>query len=224
MQTRGTTPISPRVGVVPLEPSKTLSTGGNAAGATAVDGRRERGARNKAAVVTALLDLYEAGEYQPSAARVAEVAGVSERSVFRYFDDMEDLASSAISMQWDRIRHLFEGVDTDGDFANRVESIVDHRLRLYDKVLGVAHASAVAALRSATVATAMEQRRSFLRDQAIKQFQPEIDASKNPEMSARLVDLALCLETWQYFRNSVRLSRAQVRDTAIAALHAALPH
>ena len=56
-----------------------------------VDGRRERGNRNRSAVVSALLELYALGEFAPSAARIADIAGVSERSVFRYFGDMDDL-------------------------------------------------------------------------------------------------------------------------------------
>lgn len=190
---------------------------------TVADGRRERGARNKEAVVTALLELYEAGEYQPPAARVAEVAGVSERSVFRYFDDMEDLAASAISIQWERIRHLYEGLDDGGDFETRLSAIADHRMRLFDKVLGVSHASAIVALRSATVATAMEQRRSFLRAQGLHQFRVEIAAADNPAVTARLVDLSLSLESMQYLYNSVGLSRARLRETVVAGVRAALP-
>jgi len=206
---------------VPLDHSVTSPVDGDDA-STVVDGRRERGARNKQAVVTALLELYEAGEYQPSAARVAEVAGVSERSVFRYFDDMEDLATSAIAIQWDRIRHLYEGLDENGDFESRLTAIVDHRLRLYDKVLGVAHASAIVALRSANVATAMEQRRRFLRDQCKRQFRNEIADAPNPAIAERLVDLALSLESLQYMQNSLGLSRARIRETAVAGVRAAL--
>jgi AcrR family transcriptional regulator len=135
-----------------------------------LDGRRERGARNKAAVVQALLQLYEAGEIQPSAARIAEIAGVSERSVFRYFDDMEDLAATAIVIQWERIHQFYEGLDGSGDFEQRLDAMIEHRLRLFDKTIGVGRASAVVSARSATVASAMNQRRTILRDQAIECF------------------------------------------------------
>ncbi len=77
------------------------------------DGRRERGNRNKAAVVAALLDLYAQGEIQPPAARIAEIAKVSERSVFRYFDDMEDLSAFAVELQWSRVKDLYEDLVSD---------------------------------------------------------------------------------------------------------------
>ncbi|MFM8562785.1 MAG: TetR/AcrR family transcriptional regulator [Acidimicrobiia bacterium] len=187
-----------------------------------VDGRRERGNRNKAAVVQALLELYEAGEVQPSAARIAEVAGVSERSVFRYFDDMEDLATTAIDMQWERVHHLYEGLDASGDFEQRLEALVDHRMRLFDKTIGVGRASMVGSVRSATVATALEQRRSFLRAQAVAQFASEIAGSAEPAVVARIVDFTMSIENIDYLRSSVGLSKPRVRETLTAALRLAL--
>lgn len=190
--------------------------------ATSLDGRRERGARNKAAVVQALLHLYEAGEIQPSAARIAEIAGVSERSVFRYFDDMEDLAASAIVIQWERVHQFYEGLDGTGDFEQRLENMIDHRLRLFDKTIGVGRASAVLSARSATVATAMNQRRTILRAQAVEQFAPEIAAHVQPDVAARIVDYTLSIENIEYLRSNVGLSRNRVRETLMVALRLAL--
>lgn len=187
-----------------------------------VDGRRERGARNKAAVVQALLHLYESGEIQPSAARIAEFAGVSERSVFRYFDDMEDLAATAIAIQWERVHQFYEGLDSSGDFEQRLDAIVDHRLRLFDKTIGVGRASAVASVRSATVTSAINQRRSVLREQSINQFALEIGAKENSDTISRIVDYTLSIENIEYLRSSVGLSRPRIRETLKTALRLAL--
>ena len=190
--------------------------------AVPLDGRRERGARNKAAVVQALLHLYEAGEIQPSAARIAEIAGVSERSVFRYFDDMEDLAASAIVIQWERVHQFYEGLDGTGDFEQRLENMIDHRLRLFDKTIGVGRASAVLSARSATVATAMNQHRAILRAQAVEQFALEIAANAESDAVARIVDYTLSIENIEYLRSCVGLSRNRTRETLMTALRLAL--
>lgn len=190
--------------------------------ATPLDGRRERGARNKAAVIQALLHLYESGEIQPSAARIAEIAGVSERSVFRYFDDMEDLAANAIVAQWERVHQFYEGLDGTGDFEGRLEAMIEHRLRLFDKTIGVGRASAVLSARSATVATAMNHRRTVLRTQAVEQFAPEIEASESPDAVARIVDYTLSLENIEYLRSGAGLSRVRTRETIETALRLAL--
>jgi AcrR family transcriptional regulator len=55
------------------------------------DGRRERSRSSRSKIVAALLDLVGKGDVSPSAARVAEVAGVGLRSVFRHFEDMDAL-------------------------------------------------------------------------------------------------------------------------------------
>ncbi|NDD96877.1 MAG: TetR/AcrR family transcriptional regulator [Acidimicrobiia bacterium] len=187
-----------------------------------IDGRRERGARNKAAVVQALLHLYESGEIQPSAARIAEVAGVSERSVFRYFDDMEDLAATAIAIQWERVHQFYEGLDASGNFEERLEAMIDHRLRLFDKTIGVGRASAVASARSATVTSAMNHRRAILREQAIAQFAPEIAKNKNADTVSRIIDYTLSIENIEYLRTSVGLSRPRTRETLATAIRLAL--
>ncbi|NDA76928.1 MAG: TetR/AcrR family transcriptional regulator [Actinobacteria bacterium] len=187
-----------------------------------IDGRRERGARNKAAVVQALLHLYESGEIQPSAARIAEVAGVSERSVFRYFDDMEDLAATAIAIQWERVHQFYEGLDASGNFEERLEAMIDHRLRLFDKTIGVGRASAVASARSATVTSAMNHRRAILREQAIAQFAPEIEKNKNADTVSRIIDYTLSIENIEYLRTSVGLSRPRTRETLATAIRLAL--
>ena len=55
------------------------------------DGRHERRARNRDAVVDALLALVGDGDLAPSAEAVAARAGLSSRSLFRYFADTEAL-------------------------------------------------------------------------------------------------------------------------------------
>ena len=58
---------------------------------TALDGRAARALRTRNRVVDALLDLVDEGDLRPSAADVARRAGVSLRSVFQHFDDLETL-------------------------------------------------------------------------------------------------------------------------------------
>ena len=55
--------------------------------------RTERG---RQLVVDALLAYYDEGDHEPGAAKIAARAGVSERTVFRYFDDLDALAAEAV--------------------------------------------------------------------------------------------------------------------------------
>ena len=195
-----------------------MSPSSSAAATISLDGRRERGARNKEAVVSALLELYSQGEVQPPAARIAEMAGVSERSVFRYFDDMEDLASCAITVQWDRIRDLYETLDSSGDLTQRINSIIDHRLKLYDKVGNVMRVAVVAAYKSKVVALAVKERRQMMGRRALQQFENELKSTSDVENKERILDYTLSLENIIYLKEALGLSHSKVRETLTAAI------
>src|SRR3954453_11767211 len=92
--------------------------------------RRLRTERGRELVVTALLEFFDEGESQPGAARIAERGGVSERSVFRYFDDLDALAAEAWARQIGRGPALFAPPDATGDLERRVRALADQRMRI----------------------------------------------------------------------------------------------
>src|SRR5690606_6539096 len=95
------TPTAP----APTAPAPTAPAG--PAPTRQVDGRHRRRATNRDAAADALLGLYDSGSLGPSIAEGAEAAGLSPRSVFRYFDDAEDLVRAAIGHQQRRLAPLF---------------------------------------------------------------------------------------------------------------------
>ena len=72
------------------------------------DGRNQRRDRNREAVVRALLELYREGNLGPSADEIAARAGISARSLFRYFDDVDTLVRAAIARQQQHLAPLYE--------------------------------------------------------------------------------------------------------------------
>src|SRR4051794_7539538 len=83
---------------------------GEAGTRTASDGRTARSQRTRDSVVEALLDLLNAGNPRPTAREIAEQAGVSLRSVYVHFDDLEDLFLAATGRHLERILPLLEKV------------------------------------------------------------------------------------------------------------------
>ncbi len=102
-----------------------------------VDGRTLRRSRNRNAVITALLQMIREGNLQPGAAQIAERAGVSHRSIFRYFDDLDDLVRTAVDQELNDALHI-AGIDNiaQGTVVERAQSMVRSRLRLYREVDG----------------------------------------------------------------------------------------
>ena len=95
------------------------------------DGRHARRYRSRDLAVDALLDLLGEGVLRPTAQQVAERSGMSLRSIFRIFDDVETLNASASARQFTRIRHLFVDVMPSGPLAGRVGLVVGLNSRLY---------------------------------------------------------------------------------------------
>ena len=111
---------------------------------TLLDGRTAGRERNRDAVVDAMLDLYGAGILEPSADEIAAQSGVSRRSVFRYFEDLDDLCRAAIARQKDRVSHLFLIDDGVADWevelaaaaAAEVGSLMYRRVILHEQAGG----------------------------------------------------------------------------------------
>src|SRR5690606_27488921 len=70
------------------------------------DGRLTRAARTRASVVEALLTLNDEGNLRPTARDIATKAGVSLRSLYVHFDDLEALFLAASRRQGERLAEL----------------------------------------------------------------------------------------------------------------------
>ena len=137
------------------------------------DGRQLRRERNREAVVEALLDLYSDGDLRPSTEEIAARSGLSPRSLFRYFDDVDDLIRAAIARQEARAIPLVPiDATPDAPLEAKIAALVDQRFRLFH---AVGNAAAVSRLRSPfqpLLATELTRNRAFLRTQMMNLFAP----------------------------------------------------
>jgi AcrR family transcriptional regulator len=183
-----------------------------------VDGRRLRRSNNRDAVLDALGELFAEGNYQPSTAEIAERAGLSLRSLFRYFDDVDDLYRAAIERALDAARPLLDvGVAADAPPAVKIEHVVAARMRLYDAIEPAARAARACAHRHDVVAAQIAESRSFLRHQLAKLFASELEG---PRLA--VVDALLSFESHQLLRHAQRLSRPKAAAALTDALGALL--
>jgi AcrR family transcriptional regulator len=146
------------------------------------DGRRLRRDRNRMAVVDALLDLYGESNLRPSTAEIAERAGLSHRSLFRYFDDFDDLCREAVFRAEQRARPLIPiEVDRAAPLTDRIEALVTQRLRLFEALGPVAQVSRLNAPFAQVLAAELTKNRAFLRAQLTDLFAQELKPA--PEAS-----------------------------------------
>src|SRR5690606_9711476 len=94
------------------------------------DGRSARAARTRQSIIDACLALVEEGDLQPTTPRVAERAGVSVRSVFQHFDDIEGLFAAVADRVLERLAGLVLQVDPSLDVERRLPLVVRQRVAL----------------------------------------------------------------------------------------------
>lgn len=176
-----------------------------------VDGRRLRRDRNREAAVQALLDLHRAGNLAPSADEIAEQAGISSRSLFRYFDDVEALVRTAVERQQERLAPLFAVTATpDQPLHERVDRFVAERSRLLDAMGPVGQLARSLAPKQPLVAAELGRIRAVLRGQLVDVFGPELSrlaADDRSEVLAAL-DVACSWEARHLLRQDQRVSGA----------------
>jgi AcrR family transcriptional regulator len=98
------------------------------------DGRAARSARSRRAIVDALRALHAEGDLHPTAQRIAERAGVSLRTVWQQFADMEALLVEAIRRDHEILLALIEPIAPDQPLGERVAQFVGQRSRILEQM------------------------------------------------------------------------------------------
>ena len=188
--------------------------------APTVDGRRARRNRSRDLAVDALLDLLGEGVLRPTAQQVAERSGVSLRSIFRIFDDVETLNAAAAARQLSRIRHLFVDVMPTGTLPERVAQVVDINARLYESVAPIRRAALRAAPESPALQEQLARARGWVRSEVERVFAPELATAHRDITPA--VELVLSFEAWDQLRSGQGVSLARATATVVRTITALL--
>src|SRR5437763_15571571 len=101
------------------------------------DGRAARSVRTRRAIVDALRALHHEGDLRPTAPRVAERAGVSVRTVWQHFDDLETLFVEAGRRDLEIAMTFVTPIEPGLPLAARIESLVEQRSRMYEEMAPV---------------------------------------------------------------------------------------
>lgn len=191
------------------------------AGAITTDGRNLRRQRNRETIVTALLHLYDEGHIDVSAAEIANRAGLSERSLFRYFDDVDDLYRAACDAQFDRISLFADIRDLGrGSLTSKVEHFVDQRMRLFKKVGNIGRVARAHSHRVPQIQKQLNKGRGILRDQMLRHFHDELAKLEQPERLAAIsgIDVLCSYESYELMRHDQWLSDLAIKSALTIAL------
>lgn len=179
-----------------------------------IDGRTARALRTRDALVEATMSLVEEGDLRPTAPRIAERAGVSVRSVFQHFDDLEGLFSALGDRAFARVAALVEPIDTGLPLPDRIDRFVRERCRVNEAVSPINRAAILHAPTSATINRQFRHGHRIAAAHLAETFAPELASmgSRADELLDALV-IATSWTSWNLLRN---LERRNVEEaTAI---------
>src|SRR5437763_10081054 len=141
------------------------------------DGRAARSVRTRRAIVDALRALHHEGDLRPTAPRVAERAGVSVRTVWQHFDDLETLLFEAGRRDLEIAQSFVAPIDKSLPAIERVHALVEQRARMFEEMAPPWRAARVHAPFSAQIQSNRDTLMQFARDQVGELFAPEIAAA-----------------------------------------------
>jgi AcrR family transcriptional regulator len=190
------------------------------------DGRAARAARTRDAVVDAFLELLDAGDPQPTAQRIAARAGVSLRSVYVRFEDLDEVVVSAARRQWERVLEITEPLPTTGPRRARLDAFVAQRCRVLELIAPVRRAAEAQESQSAALATLLAWARQTARDEIAAVFEPELAPLPRAARGRLLdaLDVAAGTTTWEALRRHHGRSRNAARGVVAEMLAALLDH
>ena len=148
------------------------------------DGRTARRDRNREIVLDATIELFSEGNMSPGAIDVAERSGLSLRSMYRYFEDIEALTIAAVTRFHERFAGMYV-LDAlgEGPLDERIFRLVEHRFNMYVAAGSFMKTGTALAAHDDFMRGRIANLRALFSQQVDEMFAPELDAL-SPEVRA----------------------------------------
>lgn len=199
--------------------------GAPAVGDTApVDGRLARSHRTRRAIVDALRSLHHDGDLRPTAPRVAERAGVSVRTVWQHFTDLESLLVEAGQRDFEIARSFVERVPPSLPLEQRIAAVVAQRARMFDAMAPPWRAARLHEPFSAQIRSNRDRLMRLGRDHIESTFAAELDGYDDADRRTLLDALqsACSWATWEGLRSDLHLDAEGARAVVVRIITALL--
>ncbi|HLB23058.1 MAG TPA: TetR/AcrR family transcriptional regulator [Dehalococcoidia bacterium] len=189
-----------------------------------LDGRVARSERTRAAIAEAMLALFREGELRPTAPQVAERAGVSLRSVFQHFEDMEALNAAVAERQFETLLNAMNLTPRDGPLDRRIEVFVAERAKLHESITPVRRAALLVEPFSKVIASRLRWARRRGRTEVAKVFRIELESRLAAERRELLEALTMAgsWSAWEALRAHQGLSAAHAQRVMARTVRALL--
>jgi AcrR family transcriptional regulator len=188
-----------------------------------IDGRTARAQRTRAAIVDAHLGLLARGDLKPTGERIAEAAGVSLRTLWTSFKDMETLFAAAGQRLIERQLEVFKPVDVHMPLRQRVDAFCRQRARMLEILAPAARAAVLYEPFSAALRRNRTIELGRVRDEISVLFAIELaDASGGGEELRHALVATSTFACWSVLRDQLGLSVDAAREVMTRTVDALL--
>lgn len=172
------------------------------------DGRRQRSQRSREKILRAYWELMLAGDMDPSAAAIADHAGVGLRSVFRHFEDLDTLLRELMALCYDEVTPEFMKPLKSTNWKDQILELIERNVEIWERIRVPHTAGEIGRFKSKVLMDDYQRSRN-LEISGIKAILPkEIDNYDNILLA---LDAALSFSTMRRLREDRKLSVAKVK-------------
>jgi AcrR family transcriptional regulator len=167
------------------------------------DGRLKRSERSRKEIIDAMIVMMNKGMYVPTAQKIADEAGVSIRTLFRHFPEMDLLYQEMDNaMKPSYIRHFKKQLMT-GPIDKRIQSAVDTRIITYLDIVHVLKSAHALLWRSKFLQQNYQRMQSNIRKDLLKVL-PEL--TNRSQESREVVEAVTSFEFFERLHMHQNLS------------------
>jgi AcrR family transcriptional regulator len=186
------------------------------------DGRVARSHRTRRAIVDAMRSLHAEGDLRPTAPRLAERAGVSLRTVWQQFADMETLLVEACRRDLEVLLSLVQKIEPDQPLAARIGLFVSQRSHVLEEMTPTWRAARIHKPSSEQLRRSKAEMIARAKAELETVFVLEFTQLAS-EKRRQLVDSLHAISIWAFWeslRTDLRLGPQQARELLLATFTA----
>ena len=176
-----------------------------------IDGRTARGERTRRAIVDALLELIGEGDLKASPERIVERAGVSLRTLWTNFKDLEGLYAAVNDRLIEIIDEHHRPVSPDLPLESRVRLFCEQRGRILEMAAPAARAAALRLPFSAQLRQNQAVHNARIQAEIEAVFAAELAATRDGSLLRALV-VNTTWPAWSVLRDELGLDAVAATD------------
>ena len=183
------------------------------------DGRRQRSQRSREKILKACWELMLNGDMKPSAAAIAEHAGVGLRSVFRHFEDLDTILRELMALIYDEVTPEFMTPLKASHWKDQLLELMERNVMIWERIRVPHTAGEIGRFKSQVLMDDYQRSRN-LEISGIKAILPkDLDNYENVLLA---LDASMSFSTMRRLREDRKLSIPEVKTVMTFMVHSIL--